>query len=577
VQRPPFEQVGVFDLETFYPAKDRMKLAMSLNQLLASPGFAAWREGEPLDVGRLLHTAEGKPRVTVLSIAHLGDAERMFFVTALLNEVIVWMRRQSGTSSLRALLYMDEIFGYFPPTANPPSKAPMLTLLKQARAYGLGVVLSTQNPVDLDYKGLGNCGTWFLGRLQTERDKQRVLDGLEGAAAGSGTMFDRSQTESILSGLANRVFLMRNVHDDRPVLFETRWVMGYLRGPLTLPQLRRLAGTPTAAPPTSAPEPTARPADAARPPVSAVPAPSAASPRPALPTDVPEFFLRAAGGAAAGTLRPAVLGIAKLHFVDAKTKTDAWVTRSLIAPIAVTGDVVWEEAEARGDLRNELDTRPPAGAAFEPLPSAAIHPRSAADWRKLLAAHLYQEQTLAVLQCPELKLSSRVDEEEGDFRARIALAQREKRDADVDKIKAAYAPRIQRLGDQVRRAEERVEREKAQVGQQRVNTALSFGSTLLGALLGRRRGVGTVSRATTAMRSASRIGKEKADVERANEGVDVLQERLAELNRQFEEEIAALQADANPATVPLESVALRPRKSDITISVVGLCWRPVQA
>ncbi len=159
------------DLETFFPATERFELAMQLNNLFASPGFSAWMEGEPLDVERLLYTAEGKPRMSIVSIAHLSDSERMFFVTLLLNEVVAWMRTQSGTSSLRAILYMDEVFGYFPPTANPPSKKPMLTLLKQARAFGLGVVLATQNPVDLDYKGLSNAGTWFLGRLQTERDK----------------------------------------------------------------------------------------------------------------------------------------------------------------------------------------------------------------------------------------------------------------------------------------------------------------------------------------------------------------------------------------------------------------------
>ena len=192
VQKPPFDKVGAFELETFYPAKERLELAMALNNLLASPGFAAWMEGEPLDAQRLLFTAEGKPRISILSIAHLDDAERMFIVTLVLNELIAWMRAQSGTSSLRALFYMDEIFGYFPPTANPPSKPPMLTLLKQGRAFGLGCVLATQNPVDLDYKGLSNAGTWLIGRLQTERDKMRVIDGLESALAGAGG-YDRAQ------------------------------------------------------------------------------------------------------------------------------------------------------------------------------------------------------------------------------------------------------------------------------------------------------------------------------------------------------------------------------------------------
>ena len=240
IQNPPFTKVGVVDLETFYSAKDRLELGMQLNNLLASPSFASWLEGEPLDIKKLLYTEEGRPRLSILSIAHLSETERMFFVTILLNEILSWMRSQPGTGSLRALLYMDEIYGYFPPTANPPSKKPMLTLLKQARAYGLGVVLATQNPVDLDYKGLSNTGTWFLGRLQTERDKARVLEGLEGASAQAGSSFNKAEMEVTLAGLGSRVFLMNNVHDNQPQVFHTRWAMSYLRGPLTRDQIRTL-------------------------------------------------------------------------------------------------------------------------------------------------------------------------------------------------------------------------------------------------------------------------------------------------------------------------------------------------
>ena len=252
VGTPPFDRVGVIDLESFYPAKDRAGLMVALNNLLASPGFAAWAEGEPLDVRRLLYTDAGKPRLAVVSIAHLSDAERMFFVTLLLNEVLAWVRGQPGTSSLRAILYMDEVFGFFPPTANPPSKTPMLTLLKQARAFGLGIVLATQNPVDLDYKGLSNAGTWFLGRLQTERDKLRVIDGLEGAAATAGGAFDRGKVDRMLSSLQARTFLMSNAHEQAPVLFQSRWALSYLRGPLTRAQIQTLTAgrRPAAAPAT---------------------------------------------------------------------------------------------------------------------------------------------------------------------------------------------------------------------------------------------------------------------------------------------------------------------------------------
>ena len=240
IQQPPMARIGALDLEKFYPEKDRADLAMRINGLLASPGFGGWLEGEPLDVGALYRTPAGKPRVSIFSIAHLSDAERMFFVALLLNEILGWVRAQSGTTSLRAILYMDEIFGFFPPVAEPPAKRPLLTLLKQARAFGVGVVLATQNPVDLDYKGLANTGTWFLGRLQTDRDKQRVLEGLEGATATQSVSFDRKAMEELLAGLSSRVFLMNNVHEDAPVVLESRWAMSYLRGPLTREQIKVL-------------------------------------------------------------------------------------------------------------------------------------------------------------------------------------------------------------------------------------------------------------------------------------------------------------------------------------------------
>jgi hypothetical protein len=239
IQRPSFAQIGVLDLETFYPAKDRQELALRFNSLLASPGFEAWNAGEPLDVGSMLFTPEGRPRIAIVSIAHLGDAERMLVVSLLLNSLLQWTRRQGGTGSLRALVYMDEVAGYLPPVANPPSKLPLLTLLKQARAFGVGIVLATQNPVDLDYKALSNTGTWFLGKLQTERDKARVLDGLEGVAGG----LDRQALDKALSALRSRVFLMHNVHEHEPVTFETRWTLSYLRGPMGRDDLRRAAGS----------------------------------------------------------------------------------------------------------------------------------------------------------------------------------------------------------------------------------------------------------------------------------------------------------------------------------------------
>lgn len=564
IQKPSFKKIGVFDLESFYPSKERFKLAISLNNLLASPGFTAWLEGEPLDIQRLLYTPEGKPRVSIISIAHLSDGERMFFVTLLLNEVVSWIRGQSGTSSLRALLYMDEIFGYFPPTANPPSKLPMLTLLKQARAFGLGVVLATQNPVDLDYKGLANCGTWFIGRLQTERDKMRVIEGLEGAAVSATGGFDRPQMEKILAGLGNRVFLMRNVHENDSVVFQTRWAMSYLRGPLTLPQIQALSVGIKPVLPSPTPSRFETPAYEATP-----------VPHPILPPDVPEYYLRPQGVTGSVVYRPTAIGIAKMHFVNAKAKVDTWVTRTLIAPLSEDGrDALWQDAEFHSDLTNELSTKSLGEGQFIPLPSGITNAGVVESWKKTLSIHLYQHDTLTLMQYPELQLTSKPEETEGDFRARVAQALREKRDLEVAKMKAKFAPKFQTLENKIRLSQERIEREKAQAEQQKIGTYVSVGATLLGALLGRSARVGTVGRAATAAKSMSRIGKESAEVQRAKDSLENLQEQLKALQEQFDEALAPLRLDVDPMSLDLHPNIIRPRKSDIIIDTIGICWVP---
>jgi len=576
IQAPPFEHVGVFALESFYPAKERFTLATRVNNLLASPGFAAWMAGEPLDIQRLLYTPAGKPRVSILYLAHLSDTERMFFVTRLLSEVLAWIRAQPGTGSLRALLYMDEIFGYFPPTANPPSKLPMLTLLKQARAFGLGVVLSTQNPVDLDYKGLSNCGTWFIGRLQTERDKQRVMEGLEGAAASTGDGFDRDATERLLAGLGNRVFLMRNVHDDAPVLFQTRWAMSYLRGPLTLPQLASLPGN---APEHAVPQvlPAAKPQS---PPTAAAPQqrepPQSAAPAPFVPPEIPVYHLRSPQAEADCTYVPSLVAGYKLHFVDAKAAVDEWVGRTWLVPFAaLTGEPSWDAPVLCETANRDLVRAAPSQARYAALPASVTRPKALPAWTKSLTAALYQHATLDLFAFPDLKMVSRPCEPLGEFRVRVCQILRERHDEQVASLKAKYTPALRTLSDQIRRAEEKVDRERAQSGQQKMNTMLSLGATLLGAFLGRGRSrIGTVGRAATAMKSAGRIGKERADVARAEESLDVLQRRLQDLEQQFETATAELSAAPHPETLQVETRAIRPRKSDILIEILGLCWVP---
>jgi hypothetical protein len=579
IQSPPFDRVGFLDLESFFPKGDRFELAMRLNNLLASPGFASWLEGEPLDVRRLLYTEAGRPRVSVLSIAHLSDAERMFFVTILLEEIVAWMRTQPGTSSLRAILYMDEIFGYFPPTANPPSKTPMLTLLKQARAYGLGCVLATQNPVDLDYKGLSNCGTWFLGRLQTERDKLRVLDGLETAATTTGRGFDRKELEGVLSSLAGRVFLMNNVHDAGPVVFHTRWAMSYLRGPMTREQIRSLtADRPAsdAAPGTLA----AAAADrVAVEPAGNVAASPSATARPIVPPDVPEAFLAAKPGSDGRLVyRPALFAVAKLHYARSTWDLDCWRTVHVqaLADAVEAGGSPWDAAAVvLAKEEPEFDAKPHEGAIFGDVPGAWLNAANHKKWRTVLRDHLYRSQTLTLRKSARPKLISAADESEADFRARLSQGARELRDLEVEKLRRSYGSKLETLEDRIRRATQRVDRERSQANQSTFSAALHFGSTMLGALFGRKTFSSTnVSKTATSMRSAGRAAEQREDVGRAEEDVRDLEEEFADLEREFEQEAARVREAFALENLELETLEVKPRKSDVEVGEVRLLWTP---
>ena len=566
IQKPPVERVGVFELEDFYPASDRMGLAMALNNLLASPGFEVWLQGEALDLDKMLYTPEGKPRVSIFSIAHLGDAERMFFVSNLLGETLSWMRRQSGTTSLRAMLYMDEIYGYLPPTANPPSKQPLMTLMKQARAFGLGVLLSTQNPKDLDYKALSNAGTWFIGRLQTDRDRDRVLDGLEGAAAGSGAEFDRQEMEKQISGLDKRVFLLYNVHDDRPVAFHTRWALSYLSGPLTREQIavlmseRKAVEAPDAAPSvvTAAEEPA----------------------RPTLAEGVPEYFLPVDSlGPADAKLayEPVLMGAARLRFSDARKKVDE--PRELVAwtpfddgPTPVDWQLAEEIEIDPGDLEPEPRGTNPEYAT---PPKKAQEARSYKTWEKRFATWIYANQRLTLYKCAQLKQVSLPTEDERAFRIRLEHLAREERDALAEKLRKRYAPKIARLEDRVRKAEQRVGKEKEQARSSALQTTFSIGATVLGALFGRKLASATnVRRAGTAARAITRAGRERSDIARASENLEALEQQLADLQVEFDEEIAETEDAIDVLNEEFETVQIRPKKTDIQVRICALVWMP---
>ncbi|HET9693472.1 MAG TPA: hypothetical protein VFP48_03735 [Steroidobacteraceae bacterium] len=566
VQKPPFDQVGVFDVESFFPAKERTELALRINGLLAAPGFEAWLQGDALDVQSLLYDAQGKPRIAIVSIAHLNDAERMFVVTLIANELVAWMRRQSGTTSLRALFYMDEVFGYFPPAAMPPSKTPLLTLMKQARAFGLGVVLATQNPVDLDYKGLGNAGTWLIGRLQTERDKLRVIEGLLGSNA-AGAM-DKAQVEAALSALPQRTFLMRNVHDDAPVLLRTRWALSYLRGPLTLAEIARLRAHAEPAPPAAAKAIGAPAAvDAASPPAS----PTPTTHRPVVPAGLHEYFLAAAGTAV--EYEPRLGARVRAHFVDTKAGVDLWTESYCLAPLSDRGPE-WDRAATCREDAMELREEPAAGASFGEVPGEALAARSQQRHAKALVEHVYRTCTVAVLRCPALEATAAPDTDEGAFRAQLAQALRERRDHAVDALRQKYAARMATLEDRRRRAEQRLAREKDQASNETMSSALNVGGSLLGALFGGGRRSAALGKAAAAARSVGRIGKERTDVAHAEADVASLRQQYAALEGELQAEVAALETTLDPATVQVESVTVRPRKSDIVVSDLALVWQP---
>jgi hypothetical protein len=558
---------------------------MTLNNLLASPSFASWLEGEPLDIKRLLYTKEGKPRLSVISIAHLSDPERMFFVTILLNEVLSWIRTQPGTSSLRAILYMDEVFGYFPPTRNPPSKTPMLTLLKQARAYGLGIVLATQNPVDLDYKGLSNTGTWFLGRLQTERDKARVLEGLEGASAEAGKSFNRQEMEATLAGLGQRVFLMNNVHENEHVTFQTRWALSYLRGPLTRQQIKTLMDPLRPAKAELPKSPPERPAPGALPTitdVAAAPAPKrhlASSARPVLPAQLTEAFLEVSQPKTESTrlvYRPALLGSGELHFVRSTYKADTWEERAALFFLESNADGVdWGAAEPVDPHQFSFDSEPQPHADFADLPVKVLSKTKLKRWLSDLKTHLYQNERATVWRCQELKAYSEPGETEGDFRVRLKQHAAERRDTEIEKLRHKYASKIESLEKRIRTAEEAVKREESQAEKAKSDSLLSWGSTLVGAFFGRKVASRTnVSKAATAMRSSGRVSQQQDDVGRAKEKVSTLRKDMKALEQELQAEIAQHEADWHVDRLELEPLEITPRKSDIDLDELKLVWTP---
>lgn len=563
---PPFTKVGVFPLDTFYPQQERMALAMNLNNILASPTFSAWTQGEPLDVQRLLYGENGSPRTAIFSIAHLSDAERMFFVTMLLNQVIGWMRRQQGTASLKALLYMDEIFGYFPPTANPPSKKPMLLLLKQARAYGIGVVLATQNPVDLDYKGLANIGTWFVGRLQTSQDQDRVVEGIAGASDGK---LNVQKVRKLLSDMKGRQFLLNSAHLDEPLLFETRWAMSYLKGPIAQNDIKRLMDekkgqqviTSQVVPAISS--------------VGVAPISSAASSLPPIIAQgIEQRFHLQNVVTDQVTFQPWLAASASIRFFNGSRNID--VVRETRLRLYLDENFQrtdWAAAETTPFALDDCRIDTPGGGSYYPLPSIIAQQKDSKAIAKSFGDYLYQNSRLELSRIKGGNFESKPGENPSDFKVRFNDYLRQQKDLAVEKLREKYRVRQSGLEQKLNRALDRLDKEKVDVQAKTADSLVSFGVAVVGAFFGRKAmSAANLGRAATGVRSVGRVVKEKSDVKRAEEEIAELRQAMEALSAEIEQRANELADTYNPEQYEVETFTLSPRRGDIFDVRVALLW-----
>jgi hypothetical protein len=578
IQSPPFEKLGALELDKFYPEDDRFELAMSLNNLLAAPAFQSWTEGAPLDIGTLLWTTDGKPRHSVFYLAHLPEAERMFFVTLLLTAVEAWMRTQGGTHALKALLYFDETIGFLPPVEKPPSKEPMIRLLKQARAFGLGLLLTTQNPVDLDYKALSNAGTWFIGKLQTEQDKARLLDGLEGVEAGEGG-FSRKQVDKLISDLDKRVFLLHNVHAKGPQVFHTRWAMAYLKGPITRDQLGQLNEWVNAS--------VTYTSDVKASPTSVASDEEISSSKPAAPDGVQELFLpnnltvaealklagrEAPDSAVEGLVYyPVVFGQAEVRYFDRKRKIDHDAAIAVLDPEPKANGVTrWDEITTPPLVMNDLDRAPAPEAQFAAAPGGLLDAKTFRSREKDFVDYIYREAALELAYNPELDLVAEPNTSTAEFRKQCAEAAREKRAEEAEKLKAKYEKKIDSIRKKLEREERELAEDQAELSSRKMEEMATHAENVLGLFTGSR----STRRISTSMTKRRMTAKAKADVEESEDTIEAFKDDLAELEAETAEELEELNEKWAEAATTIEEFKLNPLKKNIFVEAFGLAWMP---
>jgi hypothetical protein len=616
-QTPPFEKLGAFPVDTFFPPKDRMDLAMTLNNILAAPAFETWREGQPLDIHALLYTTDGRPRHNIFYLAHLSDPERMFFVTLLLSAVETWMRRQSGASTLRALLYMDEIFGYMPPQRNPPSKQPLLRMLKQARAFGLGLLLATQNPVDVDYKGLSNAGTWFIGKLQTEQDKNRLLDGLESAAGSTS----RAELDKLISTLGKRVFIMHNVHEPNPVVFQTRWTMNFLAGPLTRTQIPALndlvhampvvasvnakdvasvAETRVHAPldETQAFSRTRQKSEPATPQNVSKVKPVAAGPvnqnqrasltKPSLPTGIREYFLpqnyslpEAFDAAQRGmpgdamiqgiVYRPSLLASAQVRILDRKYGVDTEIARSALVPSPEKRGIIrWDEYVYNGPSLDNVDTAPAPSARFAVVDTPLSETKQMTALQKDFADWVFRNSSVNARANTALKVYAGPDVTQAEFMKACADTARDARDAEIAKKAATIDRQIKTLEDKLAREERELREDEADLQNRKMEEMGTHAENVLGLFTGSR----STRKLSSSLSKRRMTENAKAEVEESLDAIAQFKKQLTELERQREEVVQEINDRWGRLVNETSEITISPKKTDVFIRLFGVAWMP---
>lgn len=568
VQQPPLRKLGVIEIDSFFPQKDRRELALKINGLLASPSFGAWMEGPPLDMNSLLYTESGSPRAAILSLAHLSDDERQFVVTLVLSRLVTWMRGQPGSEDLRVMIYMDEVFGFVPPSKTPPSKKPILTILKQARAFGVGMVLSTQNPVDIDYKALSNTGAWMIGRLQTERDKARLMDGL--SSAGGDT--DIRAIDRMISGLQKRQFMYHSTRTPAPALFTTRWAMSYLKGPLTRDEIGRLTQ--------SAPERSYTP-DASTPAEKAGPASSTVAPTAA--PDVPVYYLHpAARWPAVKDINPnsshyraALATRVQLTYDDVKAKLqhqEEW--EAVLFPLPEQVDA-GEAISVDYDERDFL-TQPAEGATFE-IPEADLHaPSFFKNATQDIKQHLYRNQSVTVYRNTSLKLYSRIGESRAAFAERCRAASEKLEDQEAAQLRDSFESRIKRTRDMLERAEDRLEELEVDHSARKTDEILSGVGTLVSLFMSGKkssRKLATELRRASSKRKQTRTTSRK--LESAENRVEEKMDQLEDLEHELADRLLGLDEEWSGKAEQIEEIVVGLEKTDIHVEEVSLVWIPV--